>query len=177
MRARRSRFVRVYHRLTRRAPNRRAQWGQIGELRPHGSAGHPAATLTLHAPQLGSVRRPIRDCQEIQLEDGDELELIAEHPAAPEAASGIAAIATLTALLFLLACAYAAFSGYTHTYDNALAYLAILGSVGCLMSAGTGICLAALGLGRRAVTRFLAVCGGSLTLLYALTLFFAVTAR
>jgi len=42
MKPRRSRFNRIYRRLTRRAPNRQAQWRQISTLRAPGSAGYPA---------------------------------------------------------------------------------------------------------------------------------------
>ena len=166
----------MYHRLTRRVPNRRSQWGEIGELRPHGSVGHPTAALTLQAPQFRRVSRSLSGGTDFEMASVEDLELLPEPPqGAPEPAAGTAALATMTALMFLLACAYAAFSGYSHSYDNKLAYLAILGSVGCLMAAGAGIGLAALGLGCRASVRFLALCAGSFAAMYGMMLFFAAT--
>src|SRR5579864_1043949 len=40
MRPRRSRIQRIYRHLTRRAPNRAAQWVQIAGLRSQGKPGH-----------------------------------------------------------------------------------------------------------------------------------------
>jgi len=79
--------------------------------------------------------------------------------------------------LFLLACAYAAFSGYMHSYDDGFAYLGILGAVGSLLAAGVGICLAASGMQRRLSSRFLSVCALSLAGMYGVLLFFAVGGR
>ena len=90
--------------------------------------------------------------------------------------SGIA-LAALTAALFLLACAYAAFSGYMHSYDDSFAYLGILGAVGSLLAAGIGICLAASGMRRRMSSRFLSACALSLAGMYGVLLFFAVGGR
>jgi hypothetical protein len=179
MRPRRSRFTRIYHRLTRRAPNRRGQWEQIVQLRPHGSVGHPTAVMTLSAPEQRSVSRAVfQEDNELTLENLEEIELLPEGRLEPaQAARGSGAVAALTGGLFLLACAYAAFSGYTHSYDNGLACLGILGAVGCLIAAGTGISLAASGLVHRHGVRFVGVCAVFLAGLYGLLLFFAAGGR
>jgi hypothetical protein len=172
----------MYHRLTRRAPNRHKQWELIGQLRPHGSVGHPAATLAVAAPERRSAScsrmEEFEEEIELPLASVEDLELV--HVGRPEPEKpfeGGGAVAALTAALFLLACAYAAFSGYTHSYDSGLAYLGILGAVGCLMAAGAGICLAASGLVRRHSVRFVGVCAVSLAGLYGLLLFFAAGGR
>lgn len=179
MRARRSRFTRIYHRITRRAPNRRGQWQQIQQLRPHGSVGHPAASVKAYVPDprpgRGAFAEPADAPPEL-----DQLELLPEpEPEEPEksAGTGNGSIAALTAALFLLACAYAAFSGYMHTYDDGLAFLGILGSVGSLMAAGVGICLAASGLRKQVSSRFLGLCSLTLAGLYAMLLFVAAGAH
>lgn len=179
MRPRRSRFTRIYHRLTRRAPNRRGQWQQIGQLRPQGSVGHPAVVMSVSAPRQRSVSRAVfQEDDELTPENLEEIELLPEgrpEPAEPGCGSG--AVAALTAGLFVLACAYAAFSGYTHSYDNRLAYLGIFGAIGCLMAAGAGICMAASGIVHRHSVRFLGLCGVFLAGLYGLVLFFAAAGR
>ena len=90
----------------------------------------------------------------------------------PGSAGGVA-IAALTASLFLLACAYAAFTGYAHSYNDGFAYLGILGAVGSLLAAGIGICLAASNFRRRYSGRLLSACAISLAGLYGVLLFFA----
>jgi hypothetical protein len=178
MRPRRSRFTRIYHRLTRRAPNRRGQWEQIVQLRPHGSVGHPAAVMMVSAPEQHSSSPALFQDNEFTPEDPEEIELLPEGQLEPVAAGrGSGAVAALTVGLFLLACAYAAFSGYTHSYDNRLAYLGIFGAIGCLMAAGAGICLAASGLVHRHGVRFVGVCAVFLAGLYGLLLFFAAGGR
>ena len=179
MRPRRSRFTRIYHRLTRRAPNRRGQWEQIGQLRPHGSVGRPAAVMMVCAPERRSVSRAaFQEDDELTLENLEELELLPAGRLEPaHQARGSGAVAALTAGLFLLACAYAAFSGYTHSYDNGLALLGIFGASGCLMAAGAGICLAASGHVHRRSVRFVGLCAVFLAGLYGLLLFFAAGGR
>jgi hypothetical protein len=177
MRARRSRFTRICHRLTRRLPNRRAQWQEIGQLRPHGSMGHPTVALTMQA-QESRPRGYDHYAEPIEAPlNMDTLEILPELDPMNTASRpdrGGAAIAVLTAALFLLACAYAAFSGYMHSYDDGFAYLGILGAVGSLLAAGVGICLAASGMRRRLSSRFLSVCALSLAGMYGVLLFFAV---
>ena len=90
---------------------------------------------------------------------------------------GAAAIAALSASLFLLACAYAAFSGYMHSYNDSFAYLGILGAVGSLLAAGIGVCLAADGLRQRYSSRLLSVCAIALAGMYGVLLFLAATGR
>jgi len=90
---------------------------------------------------------------------------------------GTAAIAALSASLFLLACAYAAFSGYMHSYNDAFAYLGILGAVGSLLAAGIGVCLAADSFRQRYSSRLLSVCAIALAAMYGVLLFLAATGR
>jgi len=179
MRARRSRFTRICNRLTRHAPNRRAQWQQIGQLRPHGSTGHPTVAIEMQAQESRPGRYDYAESIEAPL-DLDSLEILPESDPMDTASRpdrGGAVIAALTAALFLLACAYAAFSGYMHSYDDGFAYLGILGAIGSLLAAGVGICLAASGMRRRLSSRFLSVCALSLAGMYGVLLFFAVGAR
>lgn len=177
MRPRRSRFVRIYHRLTRRRPNRRAQWQEIATLRTHGSIGHPARSSRsrVYVPEESASLEPAYLSQHPDPPEGPEyLDLSSESQPAADSASGSGvAVAALTAALFLLACAYAGFSGYVHAYDDSFAYLGILGAIGCLVAAGVGICLAASGLRRRYSGRFLSACAISLAALYGMLLFFA----
>src|SRR5690348_15720034 len=108
MRARRSRFTRIYHRLTRRAPNRRAQWQQIGKLRPNGSMGHPTVALEMQAREQARPGRYDLDYAEpaeapLEL---DGLEILPELEPMDQEQRALdrsgAAIAALTAALFLL---------------------------------------------------------------------------
>src|SRR5579859_5702522 len=104
MRARRSRFTRIYHRLTRRVPNRQAQWQQIGQLRPRGSMGRPAVALKMQAQDSRPGRQDCWDSMEAPL-DLDRLEVLPElEPIQQESRldRGSLAVAALTATLFLL---------------------------------------------------------------------------
>ena len=171
MRPRRTRFSRIYHRLTRRAPNRQAQWKQISSLRTHGSLGYPVHEIRRH------VYVPSERTVDLSPAVRDEPEFVerrapVKREREPSSAGGVA-VASLTASLFLLACAYAAFTGYAHSYDDGFAYLGILGAVGSLLAAGIGICLAASNFRRRYSGRLLSACAISLAALYGVLLFFA----
>ena len=180
MKPRRSRFGRIYHRLTRWTPNRRAQWHQIGTLRPHGSVGRPvpAGQGRVHVSARWEHEQPLS----LEFQTAwPEPESINSRPG-PESLQEVspgsgAAVAALTASLFLLACAYAAFSGWMHSYDDGFAYLGILGAVGSLLAAGIGVCLAASELRRRHSGKFLSVCAISLAAMYGVLLFFAASGR
>jgi len=178
MKPRRSRFNRIYRRLTRRAPNRQAQWRQISTLRAPGSAGYPAreACRRVYVPDELAVAPFFESGAMFQPPERDAPESRNKTQIEPEVGpgGGAAAVAALTASLFLLACAYAAFSGYMHSYDEGFAYLGILGAVGSLLAAGIGICLAASRLRRRHSGKFLSACAISLATLYGMLLFFAV---
>jgi len=90
---------------------------------------------------------------------------------------GTAAVAALSGSLFLLACAYAAFSGYMHSYDDGYAYVGIMGAVASLLAAGIGICLAADGMRRRSSGKLLSLCAIVLAGIYGILLFLAATGR
>ena len=179
MRRRRSRFHRICRKLTRRTPDRRGQWEQIGTLRPHGSTGRPAPARRepAYVPEYRPTPGDFGRVEEIRLFEPEILASEAQPtPAADreESSAGGIAVAALAASLFLLACAYAAFSGYVHSYDDGFAYLGILGAVGSLLAAGIGICLAASGLRRKYSGKFLSLCAISLATLYGVLLFFAM---
>lgn len=186
MRPRRSRFTRIYHRITRRHTQRR-QWQQISELRPHGSLGHPCSTsigtrtrraYAHHEPFVQETSfAPALGHEEFQFgaDDGEAFEILDD--AAPDVertpADGGLAVALLTIALFLLACAFAAFSGYMHSSNDAFAWLGLTGSIGALVSAGVGICLAASPARRSYSGRFLAVATVFLASLFGVLLFVA----
>ena len=178
MKPRRSRFNRIYRRLTRRAPNRQAQWRQISALRAPGAPGYPARQTCrrVYVPDELVEEASFEPGAIFQPSEPDVAEPRNRARVEPEAGhgGGAAAVAALIASLFLLACAYAAFSGYMHSYDEGFAYLGILGAVGSLLAAGIGICLAASGLRRRYSGKFLSACAISLATLYGMLLFFAV---
>lgn len=67
------------------------------------------------------------------------------------------AVAGLAITLFLLACAYAAYSGFMHASNDALAWFGIVGALACLASVGVGISLWASELRRHYSGRFLAI--------------------
>ena len=107
----------------------------------------------------------------------DELELLIPEDDAIETSDPKPeigpAVAALTAALFLLACAFAAFSGWMHSTDDRYAYFGILGAVASLLAAGIGICLAGSGARRNFSCRFLSVCALSLASVYGGLLFLA----
>ena len=180
MAPRRSRFSRICRRLTRRAPNRQAQWQQIATLRGHGAPGHLArpARASVYVPEYEPPELPV-DPPHRYHEPESVLTPVEDVRPAPDPAptstpGGSAALAALTASLFLLACAYAAFSGYMHSYDDGFASLGILGAVGSLLAAGIGVCLAASGLRRRYSGKFLTLCAITLAGMYAVLLLFAI---
>ena len=182
MRPRRSRFTRIYHRITRRHTQRR-QLQEISQLRPHGSLGHPSSAanatrtrraLAHHEPYVEQTTftPPAND---LQFDTGGTFEfaddLIPEMEQ-KQSDDGIA-VALLTIGLFLLACAYAAFSGYMHASNDVFAWLGLTGSIASLVAAGVGICLAASPTGRSYSGRFLAVAAVFLASLLGVLMFVA----
>jgi hypothetical protein len=147
MKPRRSRFSRIYHRMTRRQTNRAAAWKQIGQLRPQGSLGHPAAI----AEQTAYI--PYEPAPETSYNPpyarGGETQFNVMGPAfdatfePSRARDGHAmAVTVLSITLFLLACGYAALAGYTHLYNDTLACAAIFGAVATLSADALGISMA-----------------------------------
>lgn len=146
MRPRHSRFNRIYRRITRGST--RHQWKQISQLRPAGSPGHPVPAMRTRA-HVSTERIVEADfivpAEEFSFEPGGiqyapDDGLFARRSSQSE---GGMAIALLMIALFLLACAYAAFSGYMHAHDEKFAWLGLSGALGSLVAAGVGICLAA----------------------------------
>ena len=97
------------------------------------------------------------------------------HPS--PSSRGTGAVAALSVSLFLLACAYAAFSGYMHSYDDGYAYIGIMGAIASLMAAGIGICLAADGAKNGYSGKLLSLCAIALAGIYGVLLFLAATGR
>jgi hypothetical protein len=91
------------------------------------------------------------------------------QPSARQTAGGAILVALATSL-FLLGCAYAAFAGYVLSVKSTLAYVAVLGSVVSLLSAGIGVCLAASTLYSRHSARFMSLCVISLSAVYGILL-------
>ncbi|HEY2585916.1 MAG TPA: hypothetical protein VGI81_09150 [Tepidisphaeraceae bacterium] len=182
MRPRRSRFTRIYHRITRRHTQRR-QWQEISQLRPHGSLGHPASSSNVtrtrrayahHEPFVEQTFTPPAD--EFQVDSAGTFEFADDlMPQMEDTQSdGGIAVALLTIGLFLLACAYAAFSGYMHSSNDAFAWLGLTGSIGSLVAAGVGICLAASPTRRCYSGRFLAVAAVFLASLLGVLIYVAM---
>lgn len=175
MRPRRSRFTRIYHRVTRGST--RSQWKQISQLRPHGSLGHPAQTASRAQAHVYTDRvveatfvPPADDFsfEPAALQFADENGSRAAHATQNEGGIGVA---LLTTALFLLACAYAAFSGYMHSHSDRFAWLGLAGALAALAAAGVGICLAAAPARRHYSGRFLAVSAVFLASLLGVLLF------
>ncbi|HXE55826.1 MAG TPA: hypothetical protein VN541_22570 [Tepidisphaeraceae bacterium] len=179
MTPRRSRFTRIYRTLTR-TPNRHKQWNQIMTLRSEGSLGHPTHEVRYNSQVCDPVRAGRAALRKgfyptppaNQFETGEW----SPEPAPEVESSGTSgiAIAALAISLFLLACGYAAFSGFMHSSDAALAYLGILGAVGSLMAAGVGVCLAASTFRRPYSGKFLSLCVIIFAALYGMLLFLAM---
>lgn len=186
MRPRRSRFTRIYHRITRRHTQRR-QWQEISQLRPQGSLGYPYSAPVGTRTRRAYAHRdpyatetsfaPALNHEELQFGADDDGGFEILEDAVPDieraSADGGLAVALLTIALFLLACAFAAFSGYMHSSNDAFAWLGLTGSVGALVSAGVGICLAASPARRSYSGRFLAVATVFLASLFGVLLFVA----
>lgn len=162
MRPRRSRFSRVYRQITRRRTTRR-QWQQISHLRPQGSLGHPAVAAHAYSQaSFGPEMEEPRDwtATEWRADTTSMLDFVAEEnsPPRPQSSTGMAAmVAGLAIALFLLACAYAGYSGFMHASNDALAWFGIVGALACLVSVGVGISLWASDLRRHYSGRFLVV--------------------
>ena len=166
MRPRRSRFSRIYRQVTRRRTIRR-QWQQISQLRPQGSLGHPAETSRAYsrasfAPEITPDLEEPRDwtATEWRADTTSMFDFVAEEsrPSPPLPSSRLAGlVAGLAISLFLLACAYAGYSGFMHASNDALAWFGIVGSLACLASVGVGISLWASDLRRHYSGRFLAL--------------------
>jgi hypothetical protein len=168
--------------MTRRHTQRR-QWQEISQMRPNGSLGHPAASATStrthrayahFEPYVEPTYAPAGD--ELPSDAGGGTLDFADDPAPamePTQTDGGVAVALLTISLFLLACAFAAFSGYMHSSNDAFAWLGLTGSIGSLVAAGVGICLAASPTRRAYSGRFLAVSAVFLSGLLGVLMFLA----
>lgn len=170
MRARRSRISRLYRKITRRTPNRQAQWKEIHQLRGHACGGAASASVRYQAylPETAQwAGEP--QVEEVTLEEwttpGDE-------PVEPAEEAGdksqTAAVALLSVSLFLLGCAYAALAGYVLAYNAKIASVAVLGGVGALAAAGVGIALSGSPKYHRTSARFLGLSTASMAALYVL---------
>ena len=92
----------------------------------------------------------------------------------PSCSGGLAA---LTASLFLLACAYAAFSGWMHSSDNSFVWLGLIGAGASVLAAAIGICMTASSLPRSYSSRFLGASCIGLAAAYGLLLFITVASH
>lgn len=147
MKPRRSRFSRIYRRITRGTPNRRSQWQQIVQLRPQGSPGRPVTTSASRAFIPYQLYEPLVDdtVSPPKLQPAHEagIEWInpeLDAPAEPQRAGSGVAMGVVATSLFLLACAFAALSGYMFSYHDPHAWLGIAGALVSLASAGFGLC-------------------------------------
>jgi hypothetical protein len=160
MRPRRSRFSRIYHRITRRAPNRRKQWEQVATLRPHGSPGSPVSACTkMYAPYQPHEQTMIPSASIIEPAYGSLLSEPIESSSAPEPTDhgSVITLAVMVTWVFLLACAFAGYAGYMHSRKDAYALLGILGAVASLLTAAASLFIAAGPGGRTASNRFLLI--------------------
>lgn len=187
MRPRRSRFSRIYTRLTRRNTRRR-QWQQIAQLRPHGSVGHPSQSTSTstrarayarYEPTFEPAPEPtFEPPRDVFYADSDSLAFAGEEHYVEDHSipvGGGVGVALLTIALFLLACAYAAFSGYMHSSNDGFAWLGIAGALAALIAAGAGICLAASPRQRHYSGRFLGLSAVFLASLLGILMFIANT--
>jgi hypothetical protein len=181
MKARRSRFRRFYHRLTRSTPDRKSQWQQISMLRPGGSPGHRtgASVTRSYIPYESAVEpttwRPSdTQTQEAGCEPNESPPAPAEHSKQADS-DGSVAVPVLVTSLLVLACTYAGLSGYMHSSNSAVTWLGVLGAIGCLMAAGTGICMSLSRSHRSYSAPFLSIAVVFLTGLCGALLFLSVS--
>jgi hypothetical protein len=171
MTPRRSRISRIYRHLTRRTPNRKTQWKQISQLRPHGSPGCPSTDIPRRAC--------VPDGTDLWTEPPDNESTLEEWLPMPPAqaaeesdgrrGSG-AIVAVLSTALFLLGCAYAAFAGYLLTVRATAAYVAVMASTASLAAAVIGITMASSPRRREQAGRFLGLSMISLVAVYGVLL-------
>ena len=158
---RRTRIGRLYRRLTRRQPNRKAQWGQISSLRHAGGIGYPkpqphTVFLTLDEetqPQIPMVEEWVEPAP------GADQQSPASRPTKD---SGLLTQTTTTAaiislMLLFLGCAYAAFAGFVQFHSMTLARWACWGALTSIVAAGLGIRIATTPAWRSWGTRFTAI--------------------
>ncbi len=170
---RRSRISRLYRRITRRKPNRKAQWNQISNLRHAGSIGYPKsrprpAVLTrdeeiqLQAPLVEEWVEPAPYADEPPVAPSRD----AVNPGFLSNKTSTAAIVSL--MLLFLGCAYAAFAGFVQFQNMTLARWGCWGAVICIVAAGAGIRLATTPKWRMWGTRFTTISMVSLATLFVL---------
>lgn len=179
MKSRRSRFSRIYRQMTRRSTTRR-QWAQISQLRPQGSPGYPKSVCQAYslAPFAPAREESYETTDRLWLaESGGSAELSAEPVydlVQRDNRKGMGAVMALAISLFALACAYSAFSGYMHAANNLLAWFGVVGAMGCLIAAATGISLALSVAHWRYSGRFLGLATIFMTSLFGLMLISAM---
>jgi len=177
MRARRSRFRRFCHRLTRGTPNRKSQWQKISISRSWESSGHwwgsnamaPRGARTFERTQWDWEPRSESQIQgEVSEVNSPSTQPQTVIPA--DQSGSKVAVAALTSSLLLLACAYAGLSGLMHS-SSGVACLGVLGAVGSMMSAGIGVFMTASSRHRAWSTAFMSIAMLFLTGLYGAILF------
>ena len=146
---RRSRMSRLYRRLTRRQPNRKAQWTQISSLRHAGGVGYPkpraAEPVVLTPDEETQPQIPV-------VEDWLEPAPGADEQQNSSGRNGNASLlrqkatnaAIISLMLLFLGCAYAAFAGFVQFHSMTLARWGCWGAVICIAVAGAGIRLATI---------------------------------
>lgn len=147
MKARRSRFRRFYHRLTRSTPDRKSQWQQISVLRPGGSPGHRtgASVTRTYVPYAPAVEPMTWGSSDTRTQE-PRRELL-EPPSAPienthvTDSGGSVAVSALATSLLVLACTYAALSACMHSTNSAVSGLGVIGAIGSILAAAIGICM------------------------------------
>lgn len=159
----------------------RRQWQQISQLRPQGSPGHPQPICPAysHAP-FAPVMDEGRDIAATEWKA--EAPFLQEYsPESPpihryrDSQADLGPVMALAIALFVLACAYSGFSGYMHAIHDALAWLGVVGAIGCLAAAAMGICLS-LSIRRRQYSgRFLGIATIFMASLYGVMLISSVS--
>jgi len=146
---RRPRMSRLYRRLTRRQPNRKAQWTEISGLRHAGSVGYPkpraSEPVVLTPDEEPQPQIPL-------VEDWVEPAPWADEQPKSSQRAGNAGLlrqkstnaAIVSLMLLFLGCAYAAFAGFVQFHSMTLARWGCWGALICIAVAGAGIRLSTI---------------------------------
>ena len=155
MLSRRSRISRIYRRLTRRQPNRKAQWNQILSLRHAGDVGYPKPrpqSVFLTRDQETQPYVPLVEEWVEPAPGADEKPATKNGPAFLTEKTTNAAIVSL--MLLFLGCAFAAFAGFVQFHSMTLARWGCWGAVISIAAAGAGIRLSTVPRWRAFSSRF-----------------------
>jgi hypothetical protein len=143
---RRSRIGRIYRRITRRQPNRKAQWNQISSLRHAGGIGYPKTRPRPAVLTRDEETQPQTPLVEEWAEPAPYADEKPEQPGERKEkglfSSRTSTAAMVSLMLLFLGCAYAAFAGFVQFQNMTLARWGCWGAVICIAAAGAGLRLA-----------------------------------